>query len=642
MPESTERHPFQADVNQVLSLVVNSLYTHKEVFLRELVSNASDALDQISFRALTDPSALGDEKELRIEIVPDQEARTLTIRDTGVGMTHDDLVKNLGTIAHSGTKRLLESLSGDQRRDLPLIGQFGVGFYSAFLVADRVVVTSRAAGAAEAWTWESEAAGDFTVKSAERATRGTDVVLHLKKKEDDFLRDWTLRDLVRRYSDFVRHPIFLEVQKKGDKDAPPTREWDRVNQASALWTRPKAEITQEQYEEFYKHLTHDWEPPLAYEHFKVEGVQDLTALLFIPKKTPLEFLGAKKGGLRLFVRRVFIMDDCEDLVPEWLRFLKGVVDSDDLPLNVSREFLQRDRGVPLIRKQLVRHALTMLEDLAAEGETTIKDAEGKETKVVRYDAFWRSFGRVMKEGVQSSEPADRDRLAKLLRFESSHADAITSLPDYVGRMPAGQTAIYYVAADSRVGAAGSPHIEALKKRGYEVLYFTDPVDEFVADNLREFDGKKLVSAAKGELDLPEAAEDKTKREEQSGLFAGLVSRLKGSLGKRVADVRVSSRLTDSPACLVTEEGGISPHLERLMRANRYDVPEQRRVLEINPDHAVVKRLQEMAKDSANEERVADMTELLYDQALVAEGGLPADPPQFARRLTKLLEEVARP
>ncbi len=640
MPESTETHRFQADVNQVLSLVVNSLYTHKEVFLRELVSNASDALDQVSFRALTDPALLGDERDLRIAIVADREARTLTIRDNGAGMSHDDLVKNLGTIAHSGTKRLLESMSGDQRRDLPLIGQFGVGFYSAFLVADRVTVTSRAAGATEAWRWESAAAGDFTVEPAERAGRGTDVTLHLKPDEDDFLRDWTIRDLVRRYSDFVRHPILLEVERKETDDAPGSKSMDRVNQASALWVRPKAEITKEQYEEFYKHLTHDWEPPLAYAHFKVEGTQEMTGLLFIPKSTPLEFLAGKKTGVRLFVRRVFIMDDCEDLLPEWLRFLRGLVDSDDLPLNVSREFLQRGSGTAQIKKQLVRHALTMLDDLAAEGETTEKDAEGKETKLRRYEVFWRQFGRVLKEGVHA-DASNRDRIAKLLRFETSNAAGLTSLAEYVSRMATGQPSIYYVGAESRAAAESSPHIEALRRRGYEVLYFTDPVDEWVADGLREFDGKRIVSAGKGALDLPEEEADKKKREESTGLFARFIEKLKTSLGSRIGDVRVSNRLTDSPACIVTEEHGVSPHMERLMRANRYDVPEQKRTLEINAEHPVIRRLSDLAGDEANAARVDVLCGVLYDQALVAEGGLPADPAHFAKQVTKLLEEVTR-
>src|SRR5262245_55791402 len=639
MTTTAETHRFQADVNQVLSLVVNSLYTHKEVFLRELISNASDALDQLSFRALTDASLLGDERDLRIELVPDKDARTLTIRDNGAGMTHDDLVTNLGTIAHSGTKRLIESLSGDQRKDLPLIGQFGVGFYAAFLVADRVTVTSRAAGKDEAWRWESDAHGEFTVTPAERGARGTDVTLHLKEGEDDFLRDWTLRDLVRRYSDFVRHPIKLQVVRKKEGE-PDTTEWERVNQAEALWVRAKSEITKEQYDEFYRHLTHDWEAPLAHAHFKVEGAQELTGLLYVPKKTPLELLQNRKTGVRLFVRRVFIMDDCEALLPEWLRFLRGVVDSDDLPLNVSREFLPRDRGTELLPRQLVRHALQMLEDLAAEGETTITDDEGKETKVRRYELFWRHYGRVLKEGIHA-DGNNRDKIAKLLRFESTHGAELVSLADYVSRMKPDQPAIYYVGGESRAAAEGSPHTEALRKRGYEVLLFTDPADEWTADGLREFDGKRLVSAARGALDLPAEEEEKKKLDEDKGAFADLLVRIKKSLGRRIEDVRLTTRLTDSPACLVTDEHGISPQLERLMRANRYEVPEQRRTLEINPSHPVVKRLKELSADEANAARVEEILGVLHDQALVAEGGLPEDPSKFAKQVTKLLEEVTR-
>jgi molecular chaperone HtpG len=639
MPESTETHRFQADVNQVLSLVVNSLYTHKEVFLRELISNASDALDQLGFRALTDASLYGDDRDLRIEIVPDRDARALTIRDNGAGMSHDDLVTNLGTIAHSGTKRLIESLSGDQRKDLPLIGQFGVGFYAAFLVADRVTVTSRAAGAAEAWRWESDAQGEFTVTAAERASRGTDVTLHLKDGEDDFLRDWTLRDLVRRYSDFVRHPIKLQVVRKKEGE-PDTTEWERINQAEALWVRPKAEITKEQYDDFYKHLTHDWEPPLGHAHFKVEGVQEMTGLLYIPRKTPLELLANRKAGVRLFVRRVFIMDDCEALLPEWLRFLRGVVDSDDLPLNVSREFLQKDRGTDMLRRQVVRHALRMLEDLAEEGETTEKDAEGRETKVRRYELFWRQYGRVLKEGIHADHD-NRDKIAKLLRFESTHGTELVSLADYVTRMKPDQPAIYHVGGESRAAAEGSPHIEALRRRGYEVLLFTDPVDEWTADGLREFEGRKLVSAARGALDLPAEEEEKKKLDEDKGAFADLLVRIKKSLGRRIEDVRITNRLTDSPACLVTDEHGISPQLERLMRANRYEVPEQRRTLEINPAHPVVQRLRELSADESNASRVDEILGVLHDQALVAEGGLPEDPSRFAKQVTKLLEEVTR-
>ena len=640
MTDTLEKHAFQADVREVLSLVVNSLYTHKEVFLRELISNASDALDSLSYRGLTDASLLGDEKDLRIEILIDSEARTITVRDTGAGMSHDELVKNLGTIAHSGTKRLLESMSGDQRRDLPLIGQFGVGFYSAFLVAEEVTVTSRAAGASQAWQWQSRAAGEFTVAPADRTARGTDVTLRLKEGEDDFLREWTVRELVRRYSDFVRHPILLRVtRKKEDSDETETS-FERINQASALWTRPKAEITKEQYDEFYKHLTHDWEPPLAHAHFKVEGTQEMTGLLFIPKSTPMEFLATKKTGVRLFVRRVFIMDDCDDLLPEWLRFLRGIVDSDDLPLNVSREFLQRDKTSAQMKKSIVRHALTMLEDLAAEGETTVKDEDGKETTVRRYEQFWRQFGRILKEGIHA-DPSNRDRIAKLLRFESSHGAALTSLPDYVSRMPTAQASIYYVGADSRAAAEASPHIEGLKKRGYEVLFFTDPVDEWIVDGLREFDGKRIISAAKGELDLPTEDAEKKAGEEKAGLFAELVAKVKSALGDRIGDVRVSNRLTSSPACLVTEEHGVSPHVERLMRANRYEVPVQKRILEINPEHRVIQRLRELSADESNAPRVEELSSVLYDQAVVAEGGVPADPARFSRQLTKLLEEVMR-
>jgi molecular chaperone HtpG len=555
-------------------------------------------------------------------------------------MSRQEVVEHIGTIARSGTREFFQQLAADRAKDAHLIGQFGVGFYSAFLVADKVTVTSRAAGSNEAWRWESSAEGGFTVEAAERATRGTDVTLHLKKDEDDFLRDWTLKDLVRRYSDFVRHPIFLEVTRRpdGKDESAATKEMERVNQANALWTRPKSEITKEQYEDFYKHLTHDWEPPLAWSHFKVEGAQELTGMLFIPRRTPLEFLANKKTGVRLFVRRVFIMDDCEDLLPEWLRFMKGLVDSDDLPLNVSRELLQRDRGTAQIKKHLVRHALTLLEDLAAEGETTTKDEDGKETKTRRYDEFWRAFGRVLKEGIHG-DSSNRERIAKLLRFESSHGEGLTSLTDYVARMKAGQPSIYYLGAETRAAAESSPQVEALVKRGYEVLWFTDPVDEWVVDGLREFDGKRIVSAAKGALDLPAEDAEKKDQEEKAGLFKGLVERLKTSLGTRVGDVRVSNRMTDSPACLVTEENGISPHMERLMRANRYDVPEQKRVLEINPEHRVIVRLREMSDDPANAARVDDLSALLYDQALVAEGGLPSDPARFAKQVTKLLEEV---
>ncbi len=634
-----EKHTFQADVKEVLSLVVNSLYTHKEVFLRELISNASDALDQLSFRALTERDLLGEDRELRIEILPDREARTLTVRDNGIGMTHDDLVRNLGTIAHSGTRRLVESLSGDQRKDLALIGQFGVGFYSAFLVADRVSVTSRAAGSAEAWKWESNAKGDFTMESAEREGRGTDVVLHLKAEEDGFLGEWALRDLVRKYSDFVRHPIRLEVEK--ETDGKKQRELEQVNRANAIWTRPKTEVTREQYVEFYRHLTHDWETPLAWAHFKVEGAQELSGLLFLPRSAPPDFLAQRRHGVRLFVRRVFIMEDCEELLPTWLRFVRGIVDSDDLPLNVSREFLQKDRVSAAIRKQVVRHVLGLLEELAAEGETTERDENAEdagEKKIRRFDVFWRQFGRVLKEGVHEARQ-ERDRIAKLLRWESSRGTELVSLADYVSRMPEGQPAVWYLTAETRAAAESSPHIEAVRKRGWEVLFMTDPVDEWVVEAMPEFEGKKLVSAAKGDVDLGETKEEKAKRDEEAGRFDTLLGKMREALGDRVGDVRLSSRLTDSPACLVLGEHGISPHVERLLRANRADVPVQKRVLELNPEHPAIRRLQTTAEDPARAERVADLSLLLYDQALVAEGSPPSDPARFARQIARLLEEV---
>jgi len=484
--QQAESFAFEAEVSQVLSLVVNSLYTHREVFLRELLSNASDALDHLSFRAITEPDLVGEEKDLEIRIAVDADARTITISDNGVGMTHDELVKNLGTIAQSGTRELAAALREQGTADAALIGQFGVGFYSGFLVADRVAVTSRAAGGDEAWCWSSDGASGFTVENAERGARGTDVVLHLREEDEtnDFLRDWTLRELVRKYSDYVRHPIRLRVEKPADTenedDAETTVSWEQINRGAALWTRPRAEIEHDQYVEFYKHLTHDWEPPLAYRHFKVEGMQELSGILAVPARAAMDLGMRQRSGIRLFVRRVFIMDDCDDLLPEWLRFLRGVVDSDDLPLNVSREFLQKDRTTAAIRKQIVRQALSLLEDMAGEES----DAD--------YEAFWREFGAVLKEGVHY-EQKHRERIAKLLRYETSADRGLVSLESYIEHMPPEQEAIYYVTAQSQAAAAGSPQIEALRAREFEVLYMTDPVDEWVVEALPEFREKTRTS-----------------------------------------------------------------------------------------------------------------------------------------------------
>ncbi len=635
MSPTAEKHTFQAEVNEVLSLVVNSLYSHREVFLRELISNAADALDQLNFRALTDHVLLGDDKELRVEILRDEAAGTLTIRDNGIGMSHDELIENLGTIARSGSKKLMQSLSAEQKKDLTLIGQFGVGFYSAFLVADSVTVTTRKAGGDESWTWESEAKGEFEIRPAAREGRGTDVVLHLKDDAKEYLQEWPVRDVVKRYSDYVRWPIRMQVERtKGEGDAKEkTVEWQTLNQARAMWTRPKSELDDAQYREFYKSLSHDWQAPLAWTHFKVEGTHELTGLLFLPEKAPFDLLERRKSGVRLFVKRVFIMDDAQEIVPEWLRFVRGVVDSEDLPLNVSREILQKDATTRFIRKQVVAKTLTLLEELAAEGETE-REVDGETRKVDRYELFWGEFGRMLKEGVYHELDA-RERLAKLLRFHSTHGDdpdALVSLADYVGRMQPDQKSIHYVAADSLAAAQASPHIEALKKRGHEVLLMTEPIDEWVVDALREFEDKPLVSAARGALDLPESDEDKQKKEEREKALKPVLERVQQALDERVKSVRLTDRLTDSPACLVSDEGAMSARQEKVLREAGHDVPKQKRILELNADHAVVQRLEALD----DETRFADWSALLYDQALLAEGLLPEDPAAFSRRVTRLM------
>ena len=631
MTATIEKHVFQAEVNEVLSLVVNSLYSHREVFLRELISNAADAIDQLNFRALTEHTLLGDDKELRIELIRDDKAGTLTIRDNGVGMTRDEMIGNLGTIARSGSKKLMQSLSAEQKKDITLIGQFGVGFYSAFLVADSVTVISRKAGSSEAWQWTSQAKGDFEVQKAERAGRGTDVILHLKDDAKEYLNEWPVREVVGKYSDFVRWPIRMEIERGGGDEK--KLEWTTLNQARALWTRAKGDVTDEQHREFYKALAHDWTDPLAWTHFKVEGTHELTGLLYVPGKAPFDLVEKRKSGVKLFVKRVFIMDDAQEIVPEWLRFVKGVVDSEDLPLNVSREILQKDATTRFIKKQVVGKVLSLLEELAAEGETE-REVDGEKQKVDRFLQFWGEFGRLLKEGVYHDVDA-RDRLSKLLRFRSTKDDGFYGFAASVARMPADQKAIYYVAADSLSTAKASPHIEALKKRGYEVLLLTDAIDEWIVDALRQFDDKPFVSAAKGALDLPESDEQKQAKEAKQKELAPLTERMQKALAEQVKSVRVTDRLTDSPACLVNDEHGMSARQERVLRDAGHDVPTQKRILELNADHAVVKKLQGLADETA----FADWSALLYDQALVAEGTLPADPAAFARRLTALMSKA---
>ncbi len=647
MTSNTESHSFQAEVNQVLSIVVNSLYSHPEIFLRELISNASDALDKLSFKALTEHELLGEDQELRIEIIANPDGRSLLIRDNGIGMSHDELIENLGTIARSGSKKLMEALSGDEKKDISLIGQFGVGFYSSFLVADKVTVTSRAAGADQAWQWQSEAKDDFRVEESEKETRGTNIILHLKEDSDEYLSEWSLKSLIRKYSDYVRYPIRLQVERskeiEGEKDEegkPKTeqvKEWETVNQANALWTRSKSEITAEQYEEFYKHLSHDWQEPLAYNHFRIEGTQELSGLLFVPKTAPMDLFERKNHGLRLFIKRVFIMDDCEELLPDWLRFMRGIVDSEDLPLNVSRELLQQDRVTKAIRKQITTKSLALIEDLAKEGETEVEGEEGEDkTTRNRYMEFWQQFGRVLKEGVHS-DPAYKDQIAKLLRYESSREEGLCSFAEYVDRMDENQPGIYYITAESIDAARNSPQLEGLKKAGFEVLFMADPVDEWILPSLMEFEGKKLIPAAKGSLDLPESEAEKKEQEEKSSEFSGLLEKVKGSLESKVKEVRLTRRLTDSPACLVSDEQALSPHLERILRANGQDVPEQKRILELNPEHPVVERLKSMseADDGSELER---WSQLVLDQALLAEGTMPDDPAAFAKAISELMQK----
>jgi molecular chaperone HtpG len=629
-----ETHSFQAEINQLLNLVINSLYSHKEIFLRELVSNASDALDKLRFRTITEPELLGEQTALEIRIIPNAEAGTLTIEDTGIGMTHDELVKNLGTIAHSGSREFLELLSQRGQKDVNLIGQFGVGFYSAYLVADRVEVVSRPAGQdTQAFRWVSEAKGTFTVEPAERATRGTAVTLHLKADQKEFLDEWRLRSLITQYSDYVGHPIQLQVKKPSEViDASTgqpgtTTSFETVNKASALWQRSKSDITDEQYQDFYKHLTHDFEPPLAWTHFRTDGNQQFTSLLFVPKRKPFDMDGtARRRGVRLFVKRVFIMDDCEELLPPWLRFVRGVVDSDDLPLNVSRELLQDSAVVRSIRKHVVKKTLDLLEKLS-------KD------KPEDYLTLWKNFGAILKEGL-ASDNEQREKLGGLVRYESSHQDGLTSLADYVSRMKEGQQAIYYVFGESRKALEGSPHLEALRKRGYEVLYLTDPVDEWAAQGLREFNGKPLVSALQADLKLQESDEEKKEKEQHAEGLKSLTERMKEVLKGAVSEVRVTHRLTDSPVCLVLPEGGSPAFLERLLREHGRDMPRARRILEVNPSHPIVEHLRKLHERDATSEKVTEWIELLHDQALLTEGSPLEDPNRFARRMTALLTQVA--
>ena len=625
---------FQAEVTQLLQLMIHSLYSNKEIFLRELISNASDAADKLRFEAINNGALFEDDPELAITVSVDKTARTITISDNGIGMNRDEAISHLGTIAKSGTKEFFSRLSGDQQKDAALIGQFGVGFYSGFIVADRITVESRRAGTAadQGVRWESTGAGDFSVEAIDKPKRGTDIILHLREGEDEFLSDWQIKSVIRKYSDHIALPIRMQAEAWDEekKETVKKDELETVNQASALWTRSKSDITPEQYEEFYKHISHDFGAPLAFTHNRVEGRSEYTQLLYVPTRAPFDLWDRnKRGGIKLYVKRVFIMDDAEQLMPVYLRFVKGVIDSADLPLNVSREILQESRDVKAIREGSTKRVLGLLEELANSDEQAEKD---------KYAGFWTEFGQVLKEGI-GEDAANKERIAKLLRFASTHNDSdaqVTSLADYVARLKEGQSKIYYVTAENYLAAKNSPHLEIFRKKGVEVLLLTDRVDEWMLSFLTEFDGHELASVAKGGLDLGslENEAEKKQHEQTQDEYKDLVGKMQAVLGDKAKEVRVSSRLTDSPACLVADDNELSGNLVRMLKAAGQDAPESKPILEINPDHPLVQRLK------YEEAKFDDWSHLLFDQALLAEGGALTDPASFVKRMNDMLLGMA--
>jgi len=620
MNAPVETRKFEAEVAQVLHLVTHSLYSHKEIFLRELISNASDACDKLRFESIAKPELMTGDSELHIDVSWDPDARTVTIRDNGVGMNRDEVVANIGTIASSGTRRFLEAMSGQQKADARLIGQFGVGFYSAFVVADKVTVVTRRADApaSEGVKWESDGKGEYSLEQVELAERGTAVVLHLKADEDEFLKRWQLRSLITKYSDHVAFPIRMPTEKDGK----PTDEFETINAASALWTKPKSEISDADYQSFYKSLGHDFNDALAWTHNRVEGSQSFTTLLYIPSQPPFDLMMGgrdERKGLKLYIKRVFIMDAAEELLPNYLRFVRGVVDADDLPLNVSREILQQNRQLDRIKSACVKRVLDLIEKLA-------KDEPEK------FATFYKAFGNTLKEGI-SEDANNRERIAKLLRFASTKGEGsaqTVSFDDYIGRMPVGQDTIWFITADSYAAAIGSPQLEAFKAKGTEVLLMSDRIDEWMLGSLSEYSGKKLQNVAKGELPLDEA--DKKKQEESAKEAEPLVKKLKDLLGDRVGDVRVSARLTDSPSCLALSDYEMAPHLARLLREAGHDMPDNKPTLEINPLHALLKRVEA----EADEAKAKDLATLLLEQAEIAAGAQLPDPSAFVQRLNRVL------
>ena len=627
---NTETRGFETEVNQLLDLMIHSLYSNKEIFLRELISNASDACDKLRFLAISNDSLYEDDIDLKIKVAYDKDKRTITISDNGIGMTRDEVIEHIGTIAKSGTRSFLDSLTGEQSKDAKLIGQFGVGFYSSFIVAEEVTLKTRKAGEAaeNGVCWTSKGKGEYDIETIEKPGRGTEITLHLRDGEDEFLNDWKLRSIITQYSDHISFPVLMERVIEPEKEGGETTiEEETVNQASALWTRPKSEITDEEYQAFYKHVAHDFEEPLAWSHNRVEGTNEYTSLLYLPKRAPFDLYDREsKHGIKLYVQRVFILEDSEQLMPRYLRFVRGLVDSSALPLNVSREILQSSKVIDSIRSGSVKKVLAMLEKLA-------------KNEPEKYQAFWKEFGRVLKEG-PGEDFANREKIAKLLRFASTQTDSAeqtVSLDDYISRMQEGQDKIYYIAADSHSAAKNSPHLEIFRKKGIEVLLLSDRVDEWLTSNLNEYEGKSLQSVAKGELDLDKDDEASQKElEKKAKASKKLIKRMKDALGDKVEDVRVSSRLTSSPACIVLNEQDMAMHMQRLLKEAGHALPGSKPILEINTDHPIVKRLDQEKTDS----KFNDWSDILFEQAILAEGGQLEDPASFVHKLNEMLVSIA--
>ncbi|HMV11599.1 MAG TPA: molecular chaperone HtpG [Nitrosomonas sp.] len=628
--QQKERMNFQAEAKQLLKLMIHSLYSNKEIFLRELISNASDAVDKLRFEGLTDSALYESDSDFKIRVGYDKDARTVTISDNGIGMSRQEVIDHIGTIAKSGTREFFNSLTGDQAKDAHLIGQFGVGFYSAFIVADKVTLITRRAGLTpeHGVRWESQGEGDYELETVEKRDRGTEITLHLREGEDDFLSGFQLKSIIRRYSDHITLPVMMKKEEwvQESNEYKITDEDETINQASALWARSKNEITQEQYEAFYKHVAHDYEPPLAYVHAKVEGKQEYTQLLYIPSRAPFDLYDREhRHGIKLYVKRVFIMDDAEKLLPNYLRFVRGIIDSSDLPLNVSREILQESKDIDNIRAGSVKKILSLIEDFAG---------SSKEEDQAKFRTFWKEFGQVLKEGV-GEDYANRERIAKLIRFVTTSSDSdeqTVSLDDYIARMKEGQEKIYFVTADNLKAARSSPHLEIFRKKGIEVLLLSDRIDEWLVSNLTEYAGKALQSVAKGSLDLGKLEDEveKQEQEKEAEAYKDLISRIKEVLGERIKDVRITYRLTESPACLVADMYDMSGNLERLLKSAGQKVPITKPILEINPHHPMVQRLK------YEEEKFSDWSNILFDQALLAEGGQLEDPAAFVKRLNDLL------